>query len=161
MSYWWKPQFCPPSYWWKPQFCLRSYWWKPQFCLPSYWWKPPTSNFSHQPTDMPTIWPADLLTYRVPHDFWLVLQEQIRGCPHILSANSGGFEIALFDTLDFLLNEYFIELNTANFNILNNFFNWILSKILKMSRFLNWILSRNLKINEFFNWTLSKKITIE
>ena len=36
--------------------------------------------------------------------------------------------LALFDTLDFLLNEYFDELNTANFNILNKFFNWILSK---------------------------------
>ena len=36
--------------------------------------------------------------------------------------------LALFDTLDFLLNEYFIELNTANFNILNKFLNWILSK---------------------------------
>ena len=32
-------------------------------------------------------------------------------------------DIALFDTLDFLLNEYFNELNTANFNILNKFFN--------------------------------------
>ena len=31
--------------------------------------------------------------------------------------------LALFDTLDFLLNEYFNELNTANFNILNKFFN--------------------------------------
>ena len=29
--------------------------------------------------------------------------------------------LALFDTLDFLLNEYFNELNTANFNILNKF----------------------------------------
>ena len=37
-------------------------------------------------------------------------------------------KVALFDTLDFLLNEYFDELNTANFNILNKFFNWILSK---------------------------------
>ena len=36
--------------------------------------------------------------------------------------------VALFDTLDFLLNEYFNELNTANFNILNKFFNWIVSK---------------------------------
>ena len=31
--------------------------------------------------------------------------------------------VALFDTLDFLLNEYFNELNTASFNILNKFFN--------------------------------------
>ena len=35
----------------------------------------------------------------------------------------GVVELALFDTLDFLLNEYFIELNTANFNILNKFLN--------------------------------------
>ena len=32
-------------------------------------------------------------------------------------------KLALFDTLDFLLNEYFIELNTANFKILNRFLN--------------------------------------
>ena len=31
--------------------------------------------------------------------------------------------LALFDTLVFLLNEYFIELNTANFIILNKFLN--------------------------------------
>ena len=36
--------------------------------------------------------------------------------------------VALSDTLVFLLNEYFIELNTVNFNFLNKFLNWILSK---------------------------------
>ena len=48
--------------------------------------------------------------------------------------------IALSDTLVFLLNEYFIELNTTKFIILNKFFNWILIKKLKMIIFLNWIL---------------------
>ena len=38
------------------------------------------------------------------------------------------FILALFDTLVFFLNEYFIELNTANFNILNKVLNWILSE---------------------------------
>ena len=34
-----------------------------------------------------------------------------------------GSGLALFDILDFFLNEYFNELNTASFNILNKFFN--------------------------------------
>ena len=33
------------------------------------------------------------------------------------------FVIALFDTHVFLMNEYFTELNTANFKILNKFLN--------------------------------------
>ena len=36
--------------------------------------------------------------------------------------NKSECNLALFDTHVFLLNEYFIELNTANFNILNEFF---------------------------------------
>ena len=47
--------------------------------------------------------------------------------------------LALSDTLVFLLNEYFIELNTANFNILNTLL--ILSKLLQTNKLLNWIVS--------------------
>ena len=35
----------------------------------------------------------------------------------------GHLGLALFDTLVFLLNEYFIELNTVNFYFLNKFLN--------------------------------------
>ena len=58
--------------------------------------------------------------------------------------------VVLFDTLDFLLNEYFIELNTANFNILNKFLNWILLKQIQINKFLNWILSKNYKWIKFW-----------
>ena len=51
--------------------------------------------------------------------------------------------IALSDTHVFLLNEYFIELNTANFNILNKFLNWILSETRELNQLLNWILLKN------------------
>ena len=51
--------------------------------------------------------------------------------------------IALSDTHVFLLNEYFIELNTANFNILNKFLNWILSETRELNQLLNWIWFKN------------------
>ena len=45
-----------------------------------------------------------------------------------------GQQVALFDTLVFLLNEYFIKLNTANFYFLNEILNWI------FRRNVNWII---------------------
>ena len=45
--------------------------------------------------------------------------------------------VALSDTHVFLLNEYFIELNTANFKILNKFLNCILSGNRKVNQLLN------------------------
>ena len=53
------------------------------------------------------------------------------------------FTVAMSDTHVFLLNEYFVELNTANFNILNRFLNWILSENRKLNQLLNWILLKN------------------
>ena len=56
--------------------------------------------------------------------------------------------LALSDTLVFLLNEYFIELNTVNFNFLNKFFNWILSKTGKWINY--WIeFGQNWQTNDF------------
>ena len=55
----------------------------------------------------------------------------------------GGEGVALSDTHVFLLNEYFIELNTANFKILNKLLNWILSGNRKLNQLLNWILLKN------------------
>ena len=43
------------------------------------------------------------------------------------------------DTPVFLLNEYIVELNPANFNILNQILNWIFLKFLKLNNFLNLI----------------------
>ena len=48
-----------------------------------------------------------------------------------------------FDTHVFLLGEYFIELNTANFKISNKSMNWILSGNRKLNQLLNWILLKN------------------
>ena len=46
------------------------------------------------------------------------------------------FVIALFDTRVFLMNEYFTELNTADFKNLNRFLNRIFSeKLTKESNF--------------------------
>ena len=58
--------------------------------------------------------------------------------------------IALSDTQVFLLNEYFIELNTTNFNILNKVLNWILLENRKMNQLLNWILTTNWKWINFW-----------
>ena len=44
-----------------------------------------------------------------------------------------------------VLNEYFIELNTANFKILNTSLNWIFSENWQMNQIWNWILSRTEK----------------
>ena len=57
--------------------------------------------------------------------------------------------VALFDTHVFLLSDYFIELNTANFKILNKFLNWILSDNWQMNQILNWIL---LEINKWIKF---------
>ena len=59
-----------------------------------------------------------------------------------ISFNTSAYaaKVAMSDTHVFLLNEYFVELNTANFNILNKFLNWIVSKYLQMNKLLNWIL---------------------
>ena len=43
------------------------------------------------------------------------------------------------DTPVFLLNEYIVGLNPANFNILNQILNWIFLKFLKLNNFLNLI----------------------
>ena len=43
------------------------------------------------------------------------------------------------DTPVFLLNEYIVEVNPANFNILNQILNWIFLKFFKLIIFLNWI----------------------
>ena len=53
--------------------------------------------------------------------------------------------VALFDTNVFLLKEYFIELNSANFKILNTSLNWIFSENWQMNQIWNWILSRTEK----------------
>ena len=47
--------------------------------------------------------------------------------------------IGVNDTPVFLLNEYIVELNPANFNILNQILNWIFLKFLKLNNFLNLI----------------------
>ena len=80
---------------------------------------------------------SDLKTSTTTKSFWV--QE---GLVHQYAiwrfgARKTETEVALFDTLDFLLNEYFIELKTANFNILNKFLNWILSENNKWINF--WI----------------------
>ena len=54
-----------------------------------------------------------------------------------------GWKVALSDTHVFLLNEYFIELNTANFKVLNKLLNWILSGNKILNQLLNWILLKN------------------
>ena len=64
--------------------------------------------------------------------------------------------VALFDTHVFLLSDYFIELNTANFKILNKFLNWILSDNWQMNQILNWILLENWQMNQILNWILSE-----
>ena len=46
-----------------------------------------------------------------------------RGEDYSLDITPHRLNVALSDTLVFLLNEYFIELNSANFNILNTFLN--------------------------------------
>ena len=58
--------------------------------------------------------------------------------------------LALSDTHVFLLNEYFIELNTANFKILNKLLNWILSGNRKLNQLLNWILLTNENLINFW-----------
>ena len=50
-----------------------------------------------------------------------------------------GANLGVNDTPVFLLNEYIVELNPANFNILNQILNWIFLKFLKLNKFLNWI----------------------
>ena len=67
--------------------------------------------------------------------------------------------VALSDTHVFLLNEYFIELNTANFNILNKVLNWILSENRKLNQLLNWILLKNESLISV--WKLSFLFQIE
>ena len=62
--------------------------------------------------------------------------------------------VALSDTHIFILNEYFIELNTANFNILNIFLNWILLETKELIQLLNWILL--IKLNKYLNWIRCK-----
>ena len=49
------------------------------------------------------------------------------------------------DTPVFLLNEYIVELNPANFNILNQILNWIFLNFFKLNNFLNLI---------FLNWII-------
>ena len=46
-----------------------------------------------------------------------------RGEDYSLDITPHRLNVALSDTLVFLLNEYFIELNTVNFYFLNKFFN--------------------------------------
>ena len=46
-----------------------------------------------------------------------------RGEDYSLDITPHRLNVALSDTLVFLLNEYFIELNTVNFYFLNEFFN--------------------------------------
>ena len=58
---------------------------------------------------------------------------------------SGHLVIGVNDTLVFLLNEYIVELNPANFNILNQILNWIFLKFFKLNNFLNLI---------FLNWII-------
>ena len=53
--------------------------------------------------------------------------------------------IGVNDTPVFLLNEYIVELNPANFNILNQILNWIFLKFLKLNNFFNWI---------YLNWIM-------
>ena len=47
--------------------------------------------------------------------------------------------IAMIDTHIFKLNEYFVELNTANFKVLNWMLNWIGQKLIILNTLLNWI----------------------
>ena len=47
--------------------------------------------------------------------------------------------VGVNDTPLFLLNEYIVELNPANFKILNQILNWIFLKFLKFNNFFNWI----------------------
>ena len=61
------------------------------------------------------------------HPDWLV---QCKSCKWLVS-------LALSDTHVFLLNEYFIELNTANFKMLNKSLNWILSGNRQLNQLLN------------------------
>ena len=53
--------------------------------------------------------------------------------------------VGVNDTPVFLLNEYIVELNPANFNILNKILNWIFLKFFKLNNFLNWI---------YLNWIM-------
>ena len=56
--------------------------------------------------------------------------------------------LAMFDTHVFLLNEYFIELNTINFNILNKFLNWIFSENRQINRLMNCFLLKKWIMNK-------------
>ena len=51
----------------------------------------------------------------------LTFKDEAQG--NLQKTNKFETRLALFDTHVFLLNEYFIELNTANFNILNKVLN--------------------------------------
>ena len=53
--------------------------------------------------------------------------------------------VGVNDTPVFLLNEYIVELNPANFNILNQILNWIFLNFFKLNKFLNLI---------FLNWII-------
>ena len=71
------------------------------------------------------------------------------------SLNTRMVSLALFDTHVFLLSEYFIELDTPNFKILNTSLNWIFLENWQM----NWILSRTEKwINIWIEFCRKKKI---
>ena len=54
-------------------------------------------------------------------------------------------QLGVNDTPVFLLNEYIVELNPANFNILNQILNWIFLNFFKLNNFLNLI---------FLNWII-------
>ena len=62
-----------------------------------------------------------------------------------MSVSDGTSKIGVNDTLVFLLNEYIVELNPANFNILNQILNWIFFIFFKLNNFLNLI---------FLNWII-------